>query len=92
MDIRWVGTTVVTLRFVLFLDLSVKCRLHPVQYLFNQSRTTVVTYDDTWSLSDKAKFAKEASMGGCFTWSVDQVCGIARTDEAFELRRSRMMG
>lgn len=51
-----------------------------------------MTYDDTWSLFDKAKFAKEAGMGGCFTWSVDQVCGIARTDEAPELRRSRTMG
>lgn len=44
-----------------------------LQFLFNQARTTVVTYDDTWSLLDKAKFAKEAGMGGCFTWSLDQV-------------------
>ncbi|KAF9443605.1 glycoside hydrolase family 18 protein [Macrolepiota fuliginosa MF-IS2] len=46
-------------------------------YLFNQSRTTVITYDDTWSLMDKAKFAKESGMGGCFTWSLDQDDGIA---------------
>ncbi|KAF5347319.1 hypothetical protein D9756_009917 [Leucocoprinus leucothites] len=46
-------------------------------FLFNQARMTVVTYDDTWSLFDKAKFAKEAGMGGCFTWSLDQDDGIA---------------
>ncbi|KXN90766.1 Chitinase A1 [Leucoagaricus sp. SymC.cos] len=46
-------------------------------FLFNPSRTTVVTYDDTWSLFDKAKFAKEAGMGGCFTWSLDQDDGVA---------------
>lgn len=51
-----------------------------------------MTYDDTWSLFDKAKFAKEAGMGGCFTWSVDQVCGIARMDDASELGMCRMMG
>lgn len=28
---------------------------------------------DTWSLADKAKFAKQNGMGGCFTWSLDQV-------------------
>ncbi|KAG7087811.1 hypothetical protein E1B28_013751 [Marasmius oreades] len=41
-------------------------------YLFKPSQTTVVTYDDTWSLGDKAAFAKDRGMGGCFTWSVDQ--------------------
>ncbi|KAJ3573232.1 hypothetical protein NP233_g2569 [Leucocoprinus birnbaumii] len=46
-------------------------------FVFNQARTTVVTYDDTWSLFDKAKFAKESGMGGCFTWSLDQDDGVA---------------
>ncbi|KAF9558513.1 glycoside hydrolase family 18 protein [Agrocybe pediades] len=41
-------------------------------YLFNQSQTTVVTYDDTWSITDKAKLAKSSGMAGCFTWSLDQ--------------------
>ncbi|KAF9255037.1 glycoside hydrolase family 18 protein [Marasmius fiardii PR-910] len=41
-------------------------------YLFKQSQQTVVTYDDTWSLSDKAVFAKNQGMAGCFTWSIDQ--------------------
>ncbi|KAG6853846.1 hypothetical protein C0991_000840 [Blastosporella zonata] len=35
--------------------------------------TTVVTYDDTYSLADKAQFAKNNGMAGCFTWSLDQV-------------------
>ena len=43
------------------------------QFLFNVSRQTVVTYDDTYSLADKAKYAKQAGMAGCFTWSLDQV-------------------
>ena len=43
------------------------------QYLCNAERTTVVTYDDTWSLKDKAVFAAQAGMAGCFTWSLDQV-------------------
>ncbi|KAF9458110.1 glycoside hydrolase family 18 protein [Collybia nuda] len=41
-------------------------------YLYNVARTTVVSYDDTWSLSSKAKFAKKFGMAGCFTWSLDQ--------------------
>ncbi|KAF8900156.1 glycoside hydrolase family 18 protein [Gymnopilus junonius] len=41
-------------------------------YLYNTSQDTVVTYDDTWSLSDKASFAKSNGMAGCFTWSLDQ--------------------
>lgn len=28
---------------------------------------------DTWSLGDKAQFAKSSGMAGCFTWSLDQV-------------------
>lgn len=28
---------------------------------------------DTWSLGDKAKFAKSSGMAGCCTWSLDQV-------------------
>ncbi|KAF8900154.1 glycoside hydrolase family 18 protein [Gymnopilus junonius] len=41
-------------------------------YLFNTSRTTVVTYDDTYSIASKTAFAKQSGMGGCFTWSLDQ--------------------
>ncbi|OBZ70107.1 putative endochitinase [Grifola frondosa] len=42
------------------------------QFLFDVARTTVVTYDDTYSLGDKALFAKQNGMAGCFTWSLDQ--------------------
>ncbi|KAI0774706.1 glycoside hydrolase family 18 protein [Trametes elegans] len=41
-------------------------------FLFNTSRKTVVTYDDTYSLGDKALFAKQNGLAGCFTWSLDQ--------------------
>ena len=33
-----------------------------------------MTYDDTDSLADKAAFAKQSGMAGCFTWSFNQVC------------------
>lgn len=46
---------------------------YPLQYLFNTGRTTVVSYDDTWSIASKTQFAKRSGMGGCFTWSLDQV-------------------
>ncbi|KAI0751174.1 glycoside hydrolase family 18 protein [Daedaleopsis nitida] len=46
-------------------------------FLLNASRKTVVTYDDTWSLGDKALFAKQNGMGGCFTWSLDQDDGYS---------------
>ncbi len=46
-------------------------------FLFNTSRKTVVTYDDTYSLGDKALFAKQNGMAGAFTWSLDQVRGYA---------------
>jgi GH18 family chitinase len=39
-----------------------------------------VTYDDTYSLGDKAAYAKSAGMGGCFTWALDQVCSASRSD------------
>ena len=42
-------------------------------FLYNTTRKVVVTYDDTWSLGDKALFAKQNGMAGCFTWSLDQV-------------------
>ncbi|GLB44488.1 putative glyco_18 [Lyophyllum shimeji] len=45
-------------------------------FLFNTAQQTVVTYDDTWSLTDKAKFAKSNGMAGCFTWSLDQDDGL----------------
>ncbi|KAF9027394.1 glycoside hydrolase [Hymenopellis radicata] len=41
-------------------------------FLFNVSKKTVVSYDDTHSLSDKADFVRNSGMGGCFTWSLDQ--------------------
>ena len=44
-----------------------------LQFLFDVARQTVVTYDDTYSLGDKAAFAKQSGMAGCFTWSLDQV-------------------
>ncbi|EIM83169.1 glycoside hydrolase [Stereum hirsutum FP-91666 SS1] len=41
-------------------------------FLYDTSESTVVTYDDTYSLGDKAAYAKSQSMAGCFTWSMDQ--------------------
>ncbi|KAF8628575.1 hypothetical protein AX17_005971 [Amanita inopinata Kibby_2008] len=49
-------------------------------YLFNVGKTTVVSYDDTWSLRDKAEFAVQAGMAGCFTWSLDQDDGTSLHD------------
>ncbi|KAK0216319.1 glycoside hydrolase family 18 protein [Armillaria fumosa] len=46
-------------------------------FLFNTAKTTVVSYDDTDSLADKAKFAKQSGMAGCFTWSLDQDDGYS---------------
>jgi len=46
-------------------------------YLFNVAKQTVVTYDDTYSLGDKAIFAKQSGMAGCFTWSLDQDDGLS---------------
>ncbi|PFH50382.1 glycoside hydrolase family 18 protein [Amanita thiersii Skay4041] len=46
-------------------------------YLFNVKRSTVISYDDTWSLGDKAVFAAQSGMAGCFTWSLDQDDGMA---------------
>ncbi|KAJ7287157.1 glycoside hydrolase superfamily [Mycena rebaudengoi] len=45
-------------------------------YLFNTAQKTVVSYDDTWSLANKAAFAKSKGMAGCFTWSMDQDDGV----------------
>ena len=42
-------------------------------FMYDTARKVVVTYDDTWSLGDKATFAKQNGMAGCFTWSLDQV-------------------
>ncbi|KAH6912114.1 glycoside hydrolase superfamily [Coprinopsis sp. MPI-PUGE-AT-0042] len=41
-------------------------------YLFNVGHQTVVSYDDTWSLNDKAKWSRENGLAGCFSWSLDQ--------------------
>ncbi|KAF8890745.1 glycoside hydrolase superfamily [Infundibulicybe gibba] len=53
-------------------------------FLFNVSQKTVVTYDgplifstDTYSLGDKATFARQNGMAGCFTWSLDQDDGLS---------------
>ena len=54
---------------------SVSVILMCPQFLYNPERETVVSYDDTFSLESKAKFAKESGMAGCFTWSLDQVRG-----------------
>ncbi|KDR78222.1 hypothetical protein GALMADRAFT_1307739 [Galerina marginata CBS 339.88] len=45
-------------------------------YLYNIGRTTVVTFDDTYSIASKTLFAKKSGMGGCFTWSLDQDDGL----------------
>ncbi|KAJ7496882.1 glycoside hydrolase [Mycena latifolia] len=45
-------------------------------FLFNTAQQTVVSYDDTFSISDKAAFAKSKAMAGCFTWSLDQDDGV----------------
>ncbi|THU94230.1 glycoside hydrolase [Dendrothele bispora CBS 962.96] len=45
-------------------------------FLFNTAQSTVVTYDDTFSLGDKATFARQNGMAGCFTWSLDQYDGV----------------
>jgi chitinase len=35
------------------------------------------SFTDTWSLTDKATYAKSSGMAGCFTWSLDQVSLVA---------------
>ncbi|KAF9484200.1 glycoside hydrolase family 18 protein [Pholiota conissans] len=49
-------------------------------FIYNTERTTVVTYDDTYSIESKTKFAKKSGMAGCFTWSMDQDDGVALHD------------
>ncbi|KZT70279.1 glycoside hydrolase family 18 protein [Daedalea quercina L-15889] len=41
-------------------------------FLYDTSRTTVVTFDDPSSLIDKATFARNSGLAGAFTWSLDQ--------------------
>ncbi|KAF7296006.1 Glycoside hydrolase family 18 protein [Mycena kentingensis (nom. inval.)] len=45
-------------------------------FLYSKSRTTIVSFDDTHSLADKATFAKSKGLAGCFTWSLDQDDGL----------------
>ncbi|KAF9523268.1 glycoside hydrolase family 18 protein [Crepidotus variabilis] len=45
-------------------------------YLFDTDRTTVVSYDDMYSIASKTQFAKASGMAGCFTWSLDQDDGL----------------
>ncbi|PPR01818.1 hypothetical protein CVT24_001682 [Panaeolus cyanescens] len=49
-------------------------------FVYNPSRTTVVTYDDTYSIASKTQYARKAGMAGCFTWSMDQDDGYALHD------------
>lgn len=42
-------------------------------FLMNVSVKLKVRLVDTYSLGDKATFAKQNGMAGCFTWSLDQV-------------------
>lgn len=51
-----------------------------MQFLYDTSRETVVTYDDTYSLADKATYAKEVGMAGCFTWALDQVSALTAAE------------
>jgi hypothetical protein len=62
------------------------------QFLFNTSRKTVVTYDDTYSLGDKAAFAKSNGMAGCFTWSLDQVSRASYVSRHSRSCRGRTTG
>ncbi|KAF7297935.1 Glycoside hydrolase family 18 protein [Mycena chlorophos] len=45
-------------------------------FLYSKTQTTVVCYDDTHSLADKAAYALSSGMAGCFTWSLDQDDGV----------------
>lgn len=58
---------------------SVSQLMSPVfeQFIYNTDRTTVVSYDDTYSIESKTKFAKKSGMAGCFTWSMEQVRNTA---------------
>ncbi|KZV96514.1 glycoside hydrolase family 18 protein [Exidia glandulosa HHB12029] len=49
-------------------------------FLYNTSQSTFVTYDDTFSLADKASYAQSKGMAGCFTWSLDQDDGHTLMD------------
>lgn len=44
-----------------------------LKFIFNTAQTTVVSYDDTYSIASKTRFAKKSGMAGCFSWSMDQV-------------------
>ncbi|KAI0684997.1 glycoside hydrolase superfamily [Cytidiella melzeri] len=41
-------------------------------FLFNTSRRTVVTYNDTYFLNNKAAYAKQVGMASTMTWLLDQ--------------------
>jgi len=49
-------------------------------FLYDTSKATVVTYDDTYSLGDKVELAKSMGCAGCFTWSLDQDYGTVLQD------------
>ncbi|EPT00833.1 hypothetical protein FOMPIDRAFT_137426 [Fomitopsis schrenkii] len=41
-------------------------------FLYDTARTTVVTFDDTGSIGDKASYAKNVGLAGAFSWSLNQ--------------------
>ena len=45
--------------------------------MYDTARTTVVTYDDTYSLNAKAAYARDAGLAGVFAWSLDQDDGTS---------------
>ena len=56
--------------------------MHNLKFIFNTARTTVVSYDDTYSIASKARFAKKSGMAGCFSWSMDQVrCAVSLSEK-----------
>lgn len=55
------------MRFILIIDYIYK------QFLYDTARTTVVTFDDTGSIGDKASYAKNVGLAGAFAWSLNQV-------------------
>ena len=71
-------------------DVSLRCLAawddcSDTPFLYNTSKRTVVTYDDTWSLGDKALFARQNGLAGCFTWSLDQVRALVGPPSANNL-------
>ena len=64
--------------------------MYNFKFIFNTARTTVVSYDDTYSIASKTRFAKKSGMAGCFSWSMDQVCCVVSCRENDNKPRIRM--